>query len=472
MAHTNPRPNILYLTADQQKASATSVYGNPLISCPFTERLAAEGITFGQAYTASTICTPSRASVMTGVHPLVHQVTCWQNNAPWNLPQLPELFAADGYYTAAAGHFEQGRDLGRGWHVQADLREAGELHEALEYKYSHGRSDCGWSAGGLNCPADQGHSAILGNRAVEMIDDAVKAGAPFFIHISFNDPHPPYFVPPPFDSLVDPAGIKLPNQGGGPRRPAWQLQALEEISLSSANDYDLKKIVAVYYGMIAYVDTQMERLYQILSKKGLLDDTWIVFASDHGDFMSEKGLFEKCEVPYECLTHVPLIIAAPTGSNAPRNRRIDGLVSTVDCFTTMLRIAGLEIPHYAQGKDLIEWIEEGTEDPLHDCVFAQVGDYHGQLKTTLPTGTFESGRRKSLVQSGRTVDYSYLRDDQYGDEAYDLRTDPKELCNVLNDGSGSEPSWVCQMQDRINAWERKCTQLREELGVIPGNRGY
>jgi len=91
------------------------VYGNDLTECPTTRQLASEGIAFRDAYVVSTICTPSRTSVMTGVHPLVHGVHCWQNKAPWNLPQLPELFAADGYYTAPAGHYEMGRGIGRGW---------------------------------------------------------------------------------------------------------------------------------------------------------------------------------------------------------------------------------------------------------------------------------------------------------------------------------------------------------------------
>ena len=176
MNSTKRPPNILSLTADQQKASATSVYGNSLIAAPFTEHLAANGITFRQTYSASTICTPSRASVMTGVHPLVHQVTCWQNKAPWNLPQLSELFAGGGYYTAVAGHYEQGRNLSRGWHEQADLWEKGPLLDSLNFKYAQGRSDCGWSAGPLDCKPEEGHSAILARRAIRMISNAADSG--------------------------------------------------------------------------------------------------------------------------------------------------------------------------------------------------------------------------------------------------------------------------------------------------------
>ena len=294
---TVDKPNLIYITADQLKASAAPMLGNRLISCPFMEGLAAEGITFPETYAASTICTPSRASVFTGVHPLVHQVTCWQNKAPLNLPQMSELFASHGYYTAVSGHFEQGRNLSRGWYEQVDLREPGPLARALETKYSHGRKDVGWSCGAIECPPEEGHSALLADRSIRMIDTARRSRMPFFLHFSFNDPHPSYFVPPPYDSMVDPDHVVLPVMDHDGARPAWQDQALKEVRTGEATEHDLKKVVAVYNGMIRYVDDQMNRVFQALAERELLENTWVVFASDHGDFMGEKGLFEKCEVP-------------------------------------------------------------------------------------------------------------------------------------------------------------------------------
>lgn len=468
-----PRPNIVYITPDQQKASATSVYGNDLFDCPATRRLAGEGLTFRDAHVVSTICTPSRTSVMTGVHPLVHQVHCWQNKAPWNLPQLAELFAAGGYFTAAAGHYEMGRGVGRGWHYQSDLFERGPLHDALTFKYTHGREDCGWSSGALACTADEGHSALLADRAIELIGDGCDSGAPFFLHVSFNDPHPPYFVPPPYDSIVDPARVTLPQRGDDEGRPQWQFQALRECNVDAATESDLRKAIAVYYGMIAYVDAQIDRIYEALRRRGVLENTWIILASDHGDFAGEKGLFEKCEVPYKCLLHVPLIIVPPSGESAPRGTVVDGLVQSVDLFATMANMAGLDVPGYTQGKDLMAWVRGGARQPLHDAIFAQIGNYHGHLlgKNSLPSGTFAAGRRKHLVEAVRTLTHSYIRDPEYGDEAYDLQTDPQELKNVLN-GGGEAPSWVDDLRRRVDQWGQECANLRERLGVVPGNRGF
>ena len=109
------QPNIVLLMTDQQKAGAMGAYGNPHPLSPFQDRMAREGIRFADAYANAPICTPSRASIMTGVHPLVHASTCHQNRVPYNLPQLAELLQQSGYYTAATGHYEPLRNLDRGF---------------------------------------------------------------------------------------------------------------------------------------------------------------------------------------------------------------------------------------------------------------------------------------------------------------------------------------------------------------------
>jgi arylsulfatase A-like enzyme len=267
--------------------------------------------------------------------------------------------------------------------------------------------------------------------------------------------------------------VTLPQRGDDKGRPHWQFQALRECDTDAATESDIRKMIAVYYGMIAYVDAQIDRIYESLRQRGVLDNTWIILSSDHGDFAGEKGLFEKCEVPYECLLHVPLIIVPPAGESVPRGTVVDGLVQSVDLFATMLSMAGLDVPQYTQGKDLMAWVRGGATQPLHDAVFAQVGNYHGHLlgQSSLPSGTFGAGRRKHLVQAVRTTTHSYLRDPEYGDEAYDLQTDPKELNNVLNGGGGG-PAWVADLRRRVDQWERECADLRQRLGVVPGNRGF
>lgn len=467
-----PQPNIVYLMYDQARASAMGFMGNAHVPTPFTDSLAQRGWQFSQAYAASSICTPSRASVHTGVHPLVHQVTCHQNRAPCNVPQLAELMTAGGYYAAVAGHYEPERNLGRGWHEQVPMHERGPLYESWLAHLRCGRKDVGWSSGAIDADAADGNSARLTDRITRMIRAAKASKMPVFLHLCYDDPHPPYFAPRPYDTLVDPAGLPLPPRGRDDELPPWQAQCREECGTDRASEMDIRKVVATYYGMVAYIDDQFRRVHQVLEQEGLTENTWIIVGSDHGDYTGEKGLFNKSESLYECLHHVPLIIVPPEGTSRRGSSRIDSLVSTVDLFPTILNLAGLEAPEYTQGHDLLPWIAQGAREPLRDAVFAQVGDYHGFMGSTFPTGIAASGRHPSLLQCARTATCSYIRDPDYGDEAYDLRTDPHELRNLMNPGAGPLPEEADTLRRRIGEFEEECLALRESMNVIPGDRGF
>lgn len=468
---TTSRPNILYLMYDQAKASATRIGGNEHMPAGLIDEVAAEGITFTEAYAPSPICTPCRASVMTGVHPLVHQVTCHQNNAPYNLPQLPELLQGAGYHTAVVGHYEVDRNLTRGWHEQVGHNEGGEISRVYRnWIASASPKDVGWGSGSIGCHADEGYAHTLTTRAFHVLDGIEALGKPWFLHVAHMEPHNPYFAPAPYDTLIDPDALPLPDTGEGKRRPAWQALAREQIGSHRATVADIRRLQAVYYGMCAYVDDQMRRLLDEMESRGLLDNTWIIISSDHGDYLGEKGLYNKTESLYECLLHVPLVILPPLDAGIPP-LKIDHLVDLADLFPTILGIAGAPVPEYAQGRDLIGWVQDGAAEPLHDCIFSQVGDYHGNLKTTMPTGMAHAGRHPSLLHAARSRDFSYIRDPDYGDEAYDLRTDPKELDNLL-EGGAPAPAEVARLREKVDAWEAECLRLRDELGVIPGYRGF
>jgi arylsulfatase A-like enzyme len=225
--------------------------------------------------------------------------------------------------------------------------------------------------------------------------------------------------------------------------------------------------------MIRYIDDEMEKLYTALAQGGHLDNTWIVIGSDHGDYTGEKGLFNKSESLYKCLLHVPLIIVAPHGTSvqATTPARINHLVSSVDLFPTLLGLADIS-PPINQGIDLLPWVNDGASTAIHDAVFAQVGDYHGYIGTSWPSGMPASGRHKSLTYSARNLTHSYIQDPDNGDEAYDLHADPFELDNLLNDGSAPLCAEHLKLAQHIDAFEQSCTHMREELGVVAGDRGF
>lgn len=465
-------PNIVYLTGDCFKASAAPVNGNPMTRTPFMTRMAEEGLTFTNAYAPNPICSPSRCSVFTGVHPLVHQVTCHQNRAPLNLPQLPEILQRHGYHTAACGHYELNRNLGRGYDEQCDEAATPLLRESYLTWQKSGRRDIGWPSGRLDLPADRSNSALITDRAIRMLDSAVASGKPFFVHVSYNDPHSPYFAPAPFDTLFDPAAVVLPPRGAPETRPGWHAAALKVFRTDEAGDDDLRRLIAVYYGMIAHLDRQCQHLYDALLERDSLRNTWILIASDHGDYTGEKGMFSHTESLYECLLHVPLILRPPPDNGLPAGTSLPHLVDLVDLFPTVLGIAGITPPSYAQGYDIVKWARQGAPAPLRDAVFAQVGDYHGHLGDSLPGGRPGCTRHPGVVQGVRTREWSYARDPDFGDEAYDLRRDPMELANLIGRETDGVATAIGELRRRVAEWECACLELRDTLKIIPGYRGF
>ncbi len=464
-------PNILYVMFDQAKASAMSFMGNDAVSMPYCDRMADQGWVFEDAYSAAPICTPSRASVHTGLFPQVHGVTCHQNRAPFNVPQLAELLQDAGYYTAAAGHYETERNLSRGWHEQSPMHERGPLFNSWLDHVRSGRKDVAWSSGAIAVDASEGNSSLLTDRAIRMADQALSSGRPFFLHVCYDDPHPPYFVPHPYDTMIDPGDLKLPETGKPEELPDWHENARNEAGTYAATEDDVRRVLAIYLGMVRYIDDEMARLHEALAARGMLDNTWIIIGSDHGDYTGEKRLFNRSESHYECLLHVPLIIVPPSGNGEPAPRRVSGLVSTVDLFPTILDIAGVAPPEN-QGKSLLSWVREGHEQPHRNEVYAQVGDYHGFIGTSWPSGMPASGRHPSLTHSIRTKDRAYTLDPDNGDEAYDLTTDPKELRNILKTGPQSLDVEFNQLRDRLLTFIEECEALRIRLGVVPGDRGF
>lgn len=464
-------PNILYVMFDQAKASAMSFMGNKEISMPYCETLAKQGWVFENAYAAAPICTPSRSSVHTGLFPQVHGVTCHQNRAPYNVPQLAEILQAAGYYTVVAGHYEPERNLSRGWHEQAPMHERGPLFKSWEDHKDAGRKDIAWSSGSIDVEASAGNSALLTDRAIRMMEQARASDQPFFMHMCYDDPHPPYFVPRPYDTMFDPNSLTLPQIGEIDDLPEWHKKVRQEVGTDAASEGDYRKVLAVYYGMIRYIDDEMARLHNAMESLGMLENTWVILGSDHGDYTGEKGLFNKSESLYKCLLHVPLIIVPPKTADEPGPRRVKGLTSSVDLFPTILDIAGV-MPPENQGRNLLSWVRGGHREPLHHEIYAQIGDYHGFIGTSWPSGMPKSGRHPSLCHCIRTMERAYIIDPDNGDEAYDLRSDPNELRNLLNAEALPLETEFKDMKRRLEAFIVSCGDLAQRLGVVKGDRGF
>lgn len=464
------KPNIIFLMSDQQKSSATGgPFGNTIVKTPFWDSMATRGLACTQAFTSSPVCAPSRSSIHLGVHPLVHGVLGNQHKAPVNMKQLSEYLIEAGYFTAVAGHYENKNNLSRGWHNQQPSLAHGKVWKPYLDWIQSGTPSCGWSSGTLKTDDQHGHSKYVADKALQQIAEAEESKMPFFLHVCFEDPHPPYFAIPPYHKMIDPKRIKLPDANANHYgRPDWQKKFMKELGSSRATESDIRQQLATYYGMIAYADSQMQRIYNDLERRGLLENTWFVLTSDHGDYGGEKGLYTKGENLYECLLHVPLIIIPPVSMQNGKGGSYHHMVDLIDIFPSILNMAGIQSPEYAQGKSLLP-LFENQNIQYREHLFAQCGQYMGSLKNTLPAGMAEYSRRHELVMGIRTHTHSLVIDPEYGNEAYDLKQDPFELHNLflLNAPLHDELKYL---EEKIYYHQETCSQLQKSLNVIPGHQ--
>ena len=445
------RPNIILLMTDQQKASATSIYGNRVVRTPNWESVAADGITFDNCFSCSPVCTPSRASIMTGTHVPAHGGSSNSHTVAEGLVQLPELLRDAGYETGVVGHHDGFAGLNRGWDCEIDWWD--KKHGLVQIFYVADELSktpqpvTGWVSGPTPHRPEEGLAARMTDHALEFIENARE---PFFLHLAHLEPHPPYFAPEPYASMYPPEVVDLPAEPDGSLRPAWQAEAAEELNCHLATDEDKRLALARYYGNVSYADDQIGRLVSHLEATGQLDHTWIVVASDHGDYTGEHGLFCKSHAMYDCLLHVPLVVRPPSGSGFAAGVRETGMVQLLDLFPTFLGLAGLTPPEHCQGRDLLD-------NPGRDHVFAAVGGID-EPRASFPQGMPKRGIHRELLTAVRTRSRKFVLDPENGDELYDLERDPGELSNLILGGERVP----ADLAEALEQWREECARIRPQ----------
>jgi arylsulfatase A-like enzyme len=463
------QPNVVVVMVDQMRADFTRAAGFPLDTMPFLDSLGARGARFERAYTPMPICAPARISLFTGRFPKAHRVR--QNGA---IPHavyardLVDLLREAGYAIGLAGK------------NHSHLKPA-ELDFASTYSH-HGRaadtalpalsteeqSFDAWltvlnrERGGLSLeptpfpPACQLPFRIVRD-AVGWIDRLTSEPAPgrdtahpFFLWLSFPEPHNPYQVPEPYFSLF-PADA-VPERVAGPdalerktgplgEKWRWERRMLE----ASHPGYDAhwRRYRANYCGMLRLIDDQLRRFAEHLQARGVWENTILLFTADHGDYAGDYGLRRKGVGLPECLIRIPLLVRGPGIGAQPAN--LEDHVSLVDVLPTLCDALGLDVPYGVQGRSLWPLLTGGVypkeefrsgyvelgyggmhygeheRPPLH---FLYGGPRFDELNTVTQSGTVK------CVRMGRWK----LTFDMLGNgELYDLQSDPGELTNLFND---------------------------------------
>lgn len=409
------QPNIVVIMTDQQRADVSAREGFPLDTTPFLDDLACRGQWFDHAYTAVPVCAPARVSFLTGRFPSAHRVRENRGTEYATYQQdLVDVVRSQGFATAMVGknhsHLTPSRvdhwfSLGHnaGFQPRDALlfleryREA-EIHpeyrktiRRLQEQSASSDSDDRrtnaerdfdlWLAE-LNhrtCPEPTPFPVECQGpyRAVSDAQEWIRSlgSAPFFLWLSFAEPHNPYQVPEPYFSLFPPEDLP-PNRAGREALPrkGFKFEWSHHLGKAVFPDYDeiLPRARSNYFGMLRLIDDQIKRFVTFLEDEGLCENTLIVFVSDHGDFVGEYGLVRKGpEVP-EVLMRVPLLFAGP-GINASATPQ-PAHVSLVDIMPTLCDALGVPIPAGVQGRSI--WpILTGSDYPADEfaSVYAEQG---------------------------------------------------------------------------------------------------
>lgn len=368
------RPNILMIMADQLAARWLPIYGHRLVKAPNLERLAAEGVVFENAYSPSPLCAPARAVVMNGLLP--SRTGVYDNAAefPSAIPTWAHYLRCEGYRTCLSGkmHFVGPDQLhGLEERLTTDIYPA-DFGWTPDWRLAQERID--WWYHNMTSVLQPGVAEITNQLefddevaflAVRKIYDHVRYGgdAPLALLVSFTHPHDPYVARERFWTLYRDDDIDLPSVPALPfdeldphSQRLYRVSALDEYVVTEA---DIRAARHGYYASISYVDGLIGRLIEALEATDRLADTVIVFTSDHGDFLGERGLWYKMSF-LEPSAHVPLVIWGP-GRFGPR--RVTAPVSLADLLPTFVGLAGISsLVRPVDGRSLLGLLQGETED--------------------------------------------------------------------------------------------------------------
>ena len=426
------RPNILWYCTDQQRFDTVGALGNPHVQTPAIDRLVRAGTSFTHTYCQSPICTPSRASFMTGMYPArVHNTRNGNETFPDFPPVITKLLAESGYDCGLVGKFhlqssghrteprvDDGYSYWKFSHAPRDDWPQG--HDYAEWVRAQGADLDKLRADEDRVPAELHQTTWATERAIEFMDR--PRDKPWLLSVNVYDPHPPFVPPREYFERFDPQTLPGPYFRESDLAQQARLKEIDFQGTALAPEQrDAKTIQAQYYAMIALVDDQFARIMETLDATGQRDNTVIIFTSDHGETLGDHGLLQKGCRFYEGLVRVPLIMSWP--GHFEQDLQSDALVELLDKTATIVELGGLQQPEYMQGRSLLP-ILRGEASPEEHREFVRC-EYFDALDPhfTGGTGTFATmyrdRRHKLVVYHGHNLG-----------ELYDLQIDPWEFDNL------------------------------------------
>ena len=455
--------NVLFLMADQHCKSVMGVAGDQRARTPNLDALARSGVRFSNAYCTNPLCTPSRASILTGLY--THHHRTWSNTTPWpfEFKTMAHAFRRAGYCSGSIGkmHFVDAQTHGFDYRLDFNdwYQSLGPAASLFADELGVPNSGSGlpqiddlWKDHGdpwasvRNKDARQGPVQVGRASLIPESDHFESFVAresnrflrrfggkePFFLISSFLKPHDPFMPPARFAEMYAAAETPMPRTWNRVNRAAVPAEIRRRMERDAptpelADPKNAKQRIAMYYANVAFMDQCLGSVLDTLRAMNLERDTIVLYASDHGEMLGEHNLWNKF-VLYDPSVGVPLIIRAPgvTGAGGEAH----SVASLVDLFPTLLDLCGLDGPRILDGESLAPVLRQPGLSP-NRAVFAQTG-----TQSPRPSGMLREGIWKYIDHPDDVC------------ELYDLRQDPDELDNVAI----AQATRAAEMKAKLREW--------------------
>lgn len=425
------RPNIVFVLTDDQRHDALGCAGHPFLQTPHMDAIAARGERFTNCFVTTAICAASRASILTGAWEGTHGYTFGKPPLAESLIEnsWPRLLRGAGYYTGFVGKWGVKEPRGSRQTMWDSFR-------AMSAPYLR-RND----AGGVVHQTD-----AAAQHAVEFLR-AAPSDRPFCLMLSFNAPHAhdsneqQYVPPPALAGVYDDAEVPMPplcEPEFFASLPAFQRESLNRVRWFWRFDTEEKRVRMTrnYCAMITGVDRALGRVLDELHALGRADDTVVVFTSDNGYFLGERGFAGKWTI-HEVSVRVPLLVHDP---RRPRLEaaELDPIVLNVDVPSTLLDLASVEVPASYQGRSLLPFLR-GETPKWRDDFFYEHRMNHAKIP------------KSEGVRGSRWVYVRYYEQEPVFEELYDLAADPHQRTNLAADPAHAAT---------LRAMRQRCNELR------------
>ncbi|WP_439484301.1 sulfatase [Cyclobacterium plantarum] len=415
--------NVLFIASDDLN-NGISGYGHDLVKTPNLDRLAKMGMQFNKAYCQYPQCSQSRVSIMTGLRPDTTQVfdlkTDFRDIIP-TVTTLPELFMENGYFSARVGkiyHYGVPGDIGtnglddaKSWNqvINPIGRDKWEEDKLINLTPNRGLgSSLSWLAA-EGTDAEQTDGMVADEAIRLMVENKDK---PFFIGAGFYRPHCPYIAPKKYFDMYPLDSIVLPDEPEDHFNDIPQAAFWTNPLYWGLDEKERKQVISAYYASATFMDAQVGKLLDALEDLGLVENTIVVFWSDHGYHLSEHGQWKKQSL-FEESARVPLLISAP--GKEGNGKVCERVVELVDLYPTLAALCGLESPEYLQGRDISALLKNPDK----------TWDHGGYTQVRRNSGPY-------MGRAVRTERWRYIEWDggEKGAQLYDHDHDPREYNNL------------------------------------------